>query len=241
MVKNLRKSRKITKIAIIVCVIIMAAVIPVYAWFARMSRLTRTKELVVDMPPVIYIRNDNLEEVTSFKLDGLKIGEDYNEVFCVSPALLSSVQDFFLGVIYTENLGMEINIYPVDEVVDTKPTEEGVQYEEREVDLGSGLSGTCYFNYNTVWPDGSSAKVTYGGWKNEEKPAGANLNYGVYKSYSGVGFTEAQSVPKDLIEKLNDTSRYRFFILNITWNESSPGMDNAKEADIVYIVTKGKQ
>lgn len=239
--ENLHVSRKITKIAIVVCVIMLVAIIPVYAWYVSMNKLTRTEDMQVDMPPIIYIRDDNLEEVTSFHLDGLKIGEEYNEVFCVSPALIGSVKNFFLGVIYTENLGMEINIYPVDAVTDTIPTGDGVLYEEREVTLSGGMGGTCYFQYGKTWPDNSDNSITYGGWTETEKPADANLNYGVYKSYNGMKFTEVQSVPDTVIEKLNDTSRYRFFILNITWPLSDTGEDNAKEADIVYIVTKGNQ
>lgn len=233
-----RVSRKITNIAITVGIIAMAAIIPVYAWFVAKSRITRTEDLVVDMPPIIYIRNSNLEEVTTFKLDGLKIGDDYNEVFCVSPALIGSVQNFFLGVIYTENLGMEINIYPVDAITNNAPTGEGTKSVERKVTLSSSLSGTCYFNYKETV---SGYKKTYGGWTGTEKPTGANLNYGVYKSYNNLKFENPAEESDPLMKEMNNTKRYRFFILNITWHESDTGVDNGKEADIVYIVTKGKQ
>ena len=71
----------------VVC-LLLATTTAVFAWFVMPEQLSRTDELEIDIPPVIYIKNDNLQEITTFKLDGLRIGEPYNAVFCVSPALI---------------------------------------------------------------------------------------------------------------------------------------------------------
>ncbi|MGN0493923.1 MAG: hypothetical protein ACI4F7_09775 [Acutalibacteraceae bacterium] len=211
------------------------------------NRLSLTDSLEVDMPPTIYIKDDNLQEITTFNLDGMTIGEEYNKVFCVSPAVIGSVNEFFLGVIYSENLGMKVNLYPVYSVTATEPTGGGL-YESSVI---GGAS--YYFEYRKEKQEGSgniadnyTFKETYGNWTNatrptEGQPYYGNLNYGVYRAYENNLFSASTSTDaSNLIDKLNDTGRYRFFILNVTWNDSINYHEaNAKEADIVYIVAKG--
>lgn len=226
---KLHISSKNMRIVITVLAIFLVIIIPVYAWYTSTKRYSLTDGLEVDMPPTIYIKDDNLAEITTFNLDGMTIGEEYNKVFCVSPAVVGSVNSFFLGVIYSENLGMDINIYPVDSVTDTEPTE-GVLYQSSVI-----KGNPYYFAYKNT----SSVDPTYGNWTNDNKPIG-NLNYGVYKAYNNNLFTKSTSTDSpNLIEKLNDTGRYRFFVLSVTWNGSINLEANAKEADIVYIVAKG--
>lgn len=240
---KLHISSKNMRVVITVLAIFLVIIIPVYAWYTSTKRYSLTGSLEVDMPPTIYIKDDNLEEITTFNLDGMTIGEEYNKVFCVSPAVIGSVSEFFLGVIYTENLGMDINIYPVYSVTDSKPAEE-IKNESSVID-----GKPYYFEYRTE-KDGSSGNIadkytfeqTYGDWKNTIKPDSKLLNNGIFKAYNNNLFTESTSTDSpNLIEKLNDTSSYRFFILSVTWPEN---IDynveaNAKEADIVYIVAKG--
>lgn len=78
--------------------------------------------------------------------------------------------------------------------------------------------------------------MTYGNWETTPKPADANLNTGVYKAYYNQQFEEKET-DGSLLSQLNNTSLYRFYVLNITWGQQ--GTDNMKETDIVYIVTKG--
>lgn len=237
--KKLHISIKNMRIVINVLAIFLVIIIPVYAWYTSTKHFSLTKSLEVDMPPTIYIKDDNLAEITTFNLDGMTIGEEYNKVFCVSPAVVGSVNSFFLGVIYSENLGMDINIYPVDSVTDTKPTE-GTLYQSSVIQ-----GNPYYFNYANTNSD--NYKKTYGNWTDTEKPTEntddyhiGNLNYGIYKAYNNNLFTESTSKDSsNLIEKLNDTGRYRFFVLSVTWNGSTNLEANAKEADIVYIVAKG--
>lgn len=235
-------SSKNTKIIITVCAILLAVFVPVYAWYAMINRLTATDDLQVDMPPTIYIKDDGLQEITSFNLDGLTIGEEYNEVFCVSPAVIGSVNSFFLGVIYTENLGMNINLYPVYSVTDTQPAL-GTLYEKRDI-----ANQSYYFEYRQekIEDSGNIADIyeydeTFGNWENHTKPGPGNLNNGVYRAYKYNEFATSSPETADLIDELNDTCRYRFFILSVTWRDDIDykGEANAKEADIVYIVAKG--
>lgn len=237
---RLHRPSKHIRIAVAVSAILLAVLVPVCAWYTMTKRLSLTESMEVDMPPTIYIKDDKLQEITSFNLDGMTIGEEYNKVFCVSPAVIGSVNSFFLGVIYSENLGMDINIYPVYAVTDTEPTGDTL-YEN--CDIGNAA---YYFQYRKVKQDASDNiadryefNETYGNWENKLKPIG-KLNYGVYKAYNGNEFSEPEATaPSEFIDKLNDTGRYRFFILNITWNENYQGEASAKEADIVYIVAKG--
>ncbi|MDD6094973.1 MAG: hypothetical protein PUC29_04435 [Clostridia bacterium] len=244
---KLHISSKIAGLVLTLTLILMA-VVPLYAWYAMTNRLSLTEKMEVDMPPTIYIKDDNLQEITSFNLDGLTIGEEYNEVFCVSPAIVGSVNSFFLGVIYSENLGMNINLYPVYSVADTEPSADTL-YESRVIN-----STPYYFQFRKEKQDGSdniadtyTYKETYGNWNDDQRPAVdspyyGNLNYGVFKSYDNNLFSAVQppNTP-DLIDELNDTSRSRFFILNVTWRDDIDyqGEANVKEADIVYIVAKG--
>lgn len=243
--ENSQGSRKIPRAAFVVSVLLLVAVVPLVAWFNMTDRLSRTEDLHIDMPPIIYIKDDNLQEITSFHLDNLRIGEESNTVFCVSPAIVGSVDKFMLGVIYTENLGMNINLYPVSSVTAAAPTD-GRLSEERFVTNESGTdSATVYFNFSKTQNSGSGNiadiyqfKETYGDWKNEIKPGPGNLNNGIYKAYNGLLFSKDTKPETGIIDNLNDTSRYRFFILNITWNSEAIA-ENVKEADIVYIVSSG--
>lgn len=243
--KNFGRVLKVIVAALCAVGVLMTAVLVVSAWYVSIThRLTRTDELDIDIPPIIYIKDDNLQEITSFHLDGLKTGEEYNAVFCVSPAVPGSVNDFFLGVIYTENLGMNISLYPVSSVTEQEIA--GTPSEKREITAEDGISKTtCYFNYQKsqdgstgAGTDGYTYKVTYGNWQNEIKPGPGNLNTGIYKAYRNLQFSETYTGSASQIDKLNDKRQFRFFILNITWTENA-GMDNAKETDIVYIVSKG--
>lgn len=241
---NFRISRKAYRILLTVTVILLVTALPVFAWYTMSARYSRTEDMPIDMPPIIYVKDDNLQEITTFNLDGLKIGEAYNTVFCVSPTILGSVETFFLGVIYTENLGMNISLYPVFSVTDTAPAP-GALYEERNITSAGGAETTkCYFNYNTeVTADPNDItyytyKETYGNWENTVKPDAGHPNVGVYKAYSNMKFGDVITEPSELIDKMNDTGRFRFFVLNITW-EDDTATENVKETDIVYIVTNG--
>lgn len=230
--KRLEKVQKLIRTALLALCLLLAFGVSALAWFALNERLTRTDNLEINMPPIIYIKDDNLQEMTSFQLDGLEAGVEYNAVFCVSPAL-NSVDKFFLGVIYTENMGMEINLYPVTGVTDTAPAE-GV-FEPREITLG-GNPQTCYFRYdNKIEAD----KTTYGDWKTETKPEGSNLNTGIFKAYDGWKFeANNKEYESKVLKELNDTSRHLFFVLHIEWTENVVA---DKETDIVYIVSKGSR
>lgn len=222
----------------------LAVTAPTFAWFSQKFRFSKTEKLEIDMPPIIYLKDDNLQEMTSFHLDGLKIGVEYNAVFCVSPAIYNSVNSFSLGLIFTQNMGMDINIYPIFSVTEENAV---AGAENEKVDITRGETTTaCYFNYykqnDREFADevfnGYTYKKTYGGWTSEKEPEPGNLNGGVFKSYDGLKFSEKTESSSTLIGELNDTSRYRFFVLNITWPDGA-GIENAKEADIVYIVSKG--
>lgn len=235
-----KKSAFLLAVCILLCVSLTVG-----AWYSFTGRLSRTDEFEINMPPIIYIKDDNLQEMTSFNLDGLRVGEEYRTVFCVSPAVPDSVNNFFLGLIYTENLGMEISLYPVHSVTDTAPQGNGALYLEREITPEGGSATSCYFNYRTAAAgddtDGYDCKTTYGNWTNETRPApGGTLNGGIYKAYRNIKFSENAAEGTGLLDKLNDRRQYRFFVLHITWPEDyDTRTENVKEADIVYIVSKG--
>ena len=243
-----RIPRKAVSATITLVSLLLVTTISVSAWFASLIRKNRTDEGEIVMPPIIYVKDNNLYEMQSFHLDGLRISEEYNVVFCVSPTIPGSAKSFFLGLIYTENLGMHINIYPVYSVSDTRPGKD-VLYEECVIrPEGESVDTTCYFQYYKSSGDAPDVpanqydyKVTYGNWENPDKPAvGGSLNNGIYKSYDHLKFDALQEEPGALLEKVNDLSRYRFFVLNITWDENA-GEGNAKEVDAVYIVTRGER
>lgn len=198
------------------------------AWFALANR-SRSGDLEIEMPPIIYIKDDNLREMTSFDLDGLQINKTYNALFCVAPAYEGAVKDFDLGVIYTENIGMVINLYPVQKITAT-PT--GNEHEVRTLD-----GKACYFNYdsaNSPTPDVTYSKKR----KQDEDYDKTHLNRGVYKTYSDE-FKDYTAEETDIYAKLNDTEAYRFYVLQVTWKENISEAELEKETDVVYIVTQG--
>lgn len=244
--EKLHLLQKITSILLAGVWVLLLVAEPVYAWYSRLIRYSKTDGMEIGMPPVIYLKDDNLNEMTTFHLEGLKIGVEYDFVFCVSPAIMGSISTFFLGLIFTENMGMDINIYPVFEVT-TDAGVAGAAFKQSEI-LDGNTTTTCYYNFykengKTFDDDvlnGYTYKTTYGNWTEPNKPAaGGSLNSGIFKSYDGLKFSEAnEGSSTTLIEKLNDTRRFRFFVLNITWSVES-ATENIKETDIVYIVSKG--
>lgn len=221
--------RKITQKMLLILVMAGVLMISAVAWFALANR-SRSGDLEIEMPPIIYIKDDNLREMTSFDLDGLQINKTYNALFCVAPAYEGTVKDFDLGVIYTENIGMVINLYPVQNITD-KAT--GNEYEVRTLE-----GQDCYFNYTTS--DASwKATVSYTKERNPDATyQQTHLNRGVYKTYSDE-FKDYTAEGKDIYAKLNDTEAYRFYVLQVTWKENISEAELEKETDVVYIVTQG--
>ena len=221
--------RKISQKMLLILVMAGVLMISAVAWFALANR-SRSRDLEIEMPPIIYIKDDNLREMTSFDLDGLQINKTYNALFCVAPAYEGTVKDFDLGVIYTENIGMVINLYPVQKITDT-PT--GNEYEVRTLE-----GQDCYFNYTTS--DASwKATVSYTKERNPDATyQQTHLNRGVYKIYKGA-FEDYKATGKDILTKLNDTEAYRFYVLQVTWKENISEAELEKETDVVYIVTQG--
>lgn len=240
---NSTARRALCRSFLLALVLLLVCSSAVYAWFLT-GKMTRTEELEVDIPPIIYIRDDNLREMTSFRLDGLQLRQEYTAVFCVAPAYRNAVENFELGVVYTENMGMVIDLFPVTAIGKEAGSGKTVFRTLTE----GGTDYPCYFDYaEALSPVVSgeagalSSKTTYGDWVNETPLPEGNLNAGIYKLYSGFRFTESDSAsPADVYEKLTDTSSYRFFVLRVTWKEDFSGADPDKEADVVYIVSTGK-
>lgn len=221
--------RKISQKMLLILVMAGVLMISAVAWFALANR-SRSGDLEIEMPPIIYIKDDNLREMTSFDLDGLQINKTYNALFCVAPAYEGAVKDFDLGVIYTENIGMVINLYPVQNITD-KAT--GNEYEVRTLE-----GQDCYFNYTT---SDASWKATVKYTKDrvdKETQDQTHLNRGVYKTYSDE-FKDYTAEGTDIYAKLNDTEAYRFYVLQVTWKENISEAELEKETDVVYIVTQG--
>lgn len=221
--------RKISQKMLLILVMAGVLMISAVAWFALANR-SRSGDLEIEMPPIIYIKDDNLREMTSFDLDGLQINKTYNALFCVAPAYEGAVKDFDLGVIYTENIGMVINLYPVQNITSTAT---GSEYEVRTLD-----GKACYFNYTTSdasWK--ATVKYTKDRVDNETQDQ-THLNRGVYKIYSDE-FKDYTAEGTDIYAKLNDTEAYRFYVLQVTWKENISEAELEKETDVVYIVTQG--
>lgn len=220
--------RIITQKMLLILVMAGVLMISAVAWFALANR-SRSGDLEIEMPPIIYIKDDNLREMTSFDLDGLQINKTYNALFCVAPAYEGTVKDFDLGVIYTENIGMVINLYPVQNITD-KP--ESAEYEKRTLE-----GQDCYFNYDSA--KSPTPDVTYTKKRSKDETyQETHLNRGVYKTYSDE-FKDYTAEGKDIYAKLNDTEAYRFYVLQVTWKENISEAELEKETDVVYIVTQG--
>ena len=221
--------RKISQKMLLILVMAGVLMISAVAWFALANR-SRSGDLEIEMPPIIYIKDDNLREMTSFDLDGLQINKTYNALFCVAPAYEGAVKGFDLGVIYTENIGMIIDLYPVQSITE-KPT--STEYEKRTLD-----GQDCYFNYTTSdasW--NATVKYTKARVDNETQDQ-THLNRGVYKTYSDE-FKDYTAEGTNIYTKLNDTEAYRFYVLQVTWKENISEAELEKETDVVYIVTRG--
>lgn len=221
--------RKISQKMLLILVMAGVLMISAVAWFALANR-SRSEDLEIEMPPIIYIKDDNLREMTSFDLDGLQINKTYNALFCVAPAYGGAVKDFDLGVIYTENIGMVINLYPVQNITD-KAT--GNEHEVRTLD-----GKACYFNYDSA--KSPTPDVTYTKERSKDETyQETHLNRGVYKIYKGEFVEYKATGTEDILTKLNNTEAYRFYVLQVTWKENISEAELEKETDVVYIVTQG--
>lgn len=221
--------RKISQKMLLILVMTGILMISAVAWFALANR-SRSGDLEIEMPPIIYIKDDNLREMTSFDLDGLQINKTYNALFCVAPAYKGAVKDYDLGVIHTENIGMVIDLYPVQSITET-PT--STEHEKRTLD-----GKECYFNYTT---SDASWKATVKYTKDRvdsETQDQTHLNRGVYKTYRDE-FKDYTAEKTDIYAKLNDTEAYRFYVLQVTWKKNISEAELEKETDVVYIVTQG--
>ena len=221
--------RKISQKMLLILVMAGVLMLSAVAWFALANR-SRSGDLEIEMPPIIYIKDDNLREMTSFDLDGLQINKTYNALFCVAPAYEGAVKDFDLGVIYTENIGMVIDLYPVQSI--TAAATGSGEYEVRTLE-----GKECYFNYSST--NSPTPDVTYSkDRKQDENYDKTHLNRGVYKIYKGA-FDEYKATGTDILTKLNNTEAYRFYVLQVTWKENISEAELEKETDVVYIVTQG--
>lgn len=221
--------RKISQKMLLILVMAGVLMISAVAWFALANR-SRSGDLEIEMPPIIYIKDDNLREMTSFDLDGLQINKTYNALFCVAPAYEGTVKDFDLGVIYTENIGMVINLYPVQSITAAAT---GSEYEVRTLE-----GQACYFNYNSA--NSPTPDVTYSkDREQDENYDKTHLNRGVYKIYKGAFDEYKATGTEDILTKLNNTEAYRFYVLQVTWKENISEAELEKETDVVYIVTQG--
>lgn len=220
--------RKISQKMLLILVMTGILMISAVAWFALANR-SRSGDLEIEMPPIIYIKDDNLREMTSFDLDGLQINKTYNALFCVAPAYKGAVKDYDLGVIHTENIGMVIDLYPVQSITDAA---KGSEYEVRTLE-----GKECYFNYSST--NSPTPDVTYTKERSTDKTyQETHLNRGVYKTYSDE-FKDYTAEGTDIYAKLNDTEAYRFYVLQVTWKENISEAELEKETDVVYIVTQG--
>lgn len=212
---------------VLVCALTLSAV----AWFV-MHKMTRTGDMEVIMPPIIYIRDDKLNVMESFDLDGLQINETFYALFCVAPAYKGVVETFDVGVIYTENIGMVIDLFPVENITGTEVS--GKQNQQRLLE-----NKTFFFNYTE---SATTVEATYTNDRVAENNPGAdpdNLNRGVHKMYRDQLFETNTPDETEILKKLNDRGAYRFYVLRVTWEPDISAAQLEKETDVVYIVTKG--
>ncbi|MFR6393732.1 MAG: hypothetical protein ACLUNQ_00185 [Oscillospiraceae bacterium] len=221
--------RKITQKMLLILVMAGVLMISAVAWFALANR-SRSGDLEIEMPPIIYIKGRQ-----SAGDDLLRSGRPARSTRPITPCSawlrpMRAVKDFDLGVIYTENIGMVINLYPVQNITE-KP--ESAEYEKRTLE-----GQDCYFNYTTS--DASwKATVSYTKERNPDATyQQTHLNRGVYKTYSDE-FKDYTAEGRDIYAKLNDTEAYRFYVLQVTWKENISEAELEKETDVVYIVTQG--
>lgn len=235
------QSRRLIPRAVLLVLLACALTFTTYAWFL-LGKKTRTDDVEVIMPPIIYIRDEDRAVMESFNLDGLQINEEYYALFCVAPAYEDVVDEYDVGVIYTENIGMVIDLFPVKSI--TASVQAGMDYQERMLKLNSGdkTAEQCFFNYieNTDAPAENKAKVTYTNENSEnDKTLEKYLNRGVRKMYHGEFLEPTIQDGSELIKELNNTKSYKFYVLRVTWKDMISEAELEKETDAVYIVTKG--
>lgn len=212
---------------VLVCALTLSAV----AWFV-MHKMSRTDDMEVIMPPIIYIRDDKLEVMESFDLDGLQINETYYALFCVAPAYKGVVEDFEVGVIYTENIGMVIDLFPVESI--TAAPKSGMENQHRRLE-----NDVYYFNYEETETTVAAAYTNNRVSASDGNADPDNLNRGVHKMYEGKFEAQGDKSYSDRLADLNDTEAYRFYVLRVTWKDNITAAQLEKETDVVYIVTKG--
>lgn len=213
-----------------VIALFLALGLSVTAWFADNKRTVHTQKLEVEIPPILYIRNneaDTNDGLQVLNLENLIIGQTTYIVFCVVPRRNENVAEYSLQLAYTTNMNESINLYRVSSI------------SASEQAPGSAAHyGGYYYTFNSADPLNVGGDVTL--------PADLGQTfYGTYQRYTEQIFTDFDEgsfiLPTDIKNNLDSVniSEASFYVLEIYW-EDGINLNNIdkKETDLLYVYVK---
>ena len=262
--KGLTVSKKIQIIAAMIFTIALIVTMPVYAWFTNQKKAAEMFK--VEYPNALYINAAHREDQVNFALDGINVNEyqlnadgtiktvndtpvkitEERYVFSVSG---SNTNQFILQMAHTNNNLFTYKIYAATE--QTTEPESGTYVEYKAT--GEHTENTMVFTGDTVSKD----DVLY--YVKGDEVSGGYLNMGsgasvansgtsdthYYKTYGDNTNVESHAVPSYWQATINaDQSANKqfckYFILEVTWNNTVQATQTSKETDLVYFSVQRK-
>lgn len=257
--KGLTVSKKIQIIAAMIFTIALLVTIPVYAWFTNQKKAAEMFK--IEYPNALYINAAHREDQVNFALDGININAyqtdangdivtDSNNqpvkisekryVFSVSG---SNTNQFVLQMAHTNNNLFTYKIYAATE--QTKEPDSGTYVKYKAT--GEHTENTMVFTGDTVSKNDTLYYVkgdeVSGRYLNMDSGASvaqsgtSNAEY--YKTYGNNTNVESHAVPSYWQATINadqgaNKQFCKYFILEVTWDNTVQATQTAKETDLVY-------
>lgn len=262
--KGLTVSKKIQIIVAMIFTIALIVTMPVYAWFTNQKKAAEMFK--VEYPNALYINAAHREDQVNFALDGinvnayqlnadgsikevngtpLKITEE-RYVFSVSG---SNTNQFVLQMAHTNNNLFTYKIYSATEQTTEPNSGTYVKYKA----TGDHTENDMVFTGDTVSKNDTlyyvkGAEVS-GGYLNMDSGASvaksgtSNAEY--YKTYGSNTNVESHAVPsywQATIDADQGANKQfcKYFILEVTWNNTVQATQTTKETDLVYFSVQRK-
>lgn len=253
--KGLTVSKKIQIIAAMIFTIALLVTIPVYAWFTNQKKAAEMFK--IEYPNALYINVAHREDQVNFALDGINVNAyqlnadgsikeengtpvkitEERYVFSVSG---SNTNQFVLQMAHTNNNLFTYKIYAATE--QTKEPDSGtyVEYKATGENTMVFTGDTVSKNDSLYYVKGAEVSGSYlnmDSGASVAKSGTSNAEY--YKTYGNNTNVESHAVPSYWQATINadqgaNKQFCKYFILEVTWNNTVQATQTAKETDLVY-------
>lgn len=217
-----------------------------FAWYVRKDKKqAQTAEAEIMAPYNLYLMNPNAKDSLRFAVGNLHPGEVKHTVICVSNRIpedytgedniselvKESEFNYELQLVYTENLAVDYNLYPLQR---HEMPEDGTALPDDAILLEGDdpVYKTYYWQKaaSSVTGQDHTEKMTKEVFGEEDTADVVNL--GKYIFYGDDDMKLAYK---------NNTYEYDYYLIEVKWKDISDFDAYKKETDMVYVVVNAKQ